>query len=213
MPGPAQLSFHVPEQTTILLGCGVMEGKLKEGNRIKGSYALVSRYGGEEGVAWMPDLVDWLSSRGGRGTCVHVCSLASQKDKVQSLCGEPWACHRGCNEVRLQASPQTGCKRLARNPKSLKECFVKKRMEERGKKRRRERRRERGGRKRCVRELNNTWFDMKSLLLPPRRSPARKDVREASRETPTNRNKTCLVPGLRSKQIKMNWCKLSDFGE
>lgn len=26
-------------------------------------------------------------------------------------------------------------------------------------------------------------------------------------------NKTCLVPGLRSKQIKMNWCKLSDFGE
>lgn len=45
---------------------------------------------------------------------------------------------------------------------------------------------------------------MKSLFLPPRRNPAGKDIREASRETPTTRNKTCLVPGLRSKQIKMN---------
>lgn len=35
-----------------------MEEKLREGNRIKGSYALVDRYGGEERPAWMPDLVD-----------------------------------------------------------------------------------------------------------------------------------------------------------
>lgn len=41
----------------------------------------------------------------------------------------------------------------------------------------------RGEYKRCVGELNNTWFDMKSLLLPPRRSPAGKDVREASRDS------------------------------
>lgn len=35
-----------------------MEEKLREGNRIKGSYALVDRYGSEERPAWMPDLVD-----------------------------------------------------------------------------------------------------------------------------------------------------------
>lgn len=43
---------------TIHPGCGVMEEKFGEGNRIKGSYALVDRYGNEERVVWMPDLVD-----------------------------------------------------------------------------------------------------------------------------------------------------------
>ncbi|KAJ4941728.1 hypothetical protein JOQ06_011603 [Pogonophryne albipinna] len=47
-----------PPQTTILLGGSVMEEKLREVNRIKGSYALVDRYGEEERVAWMHDLVD-----------------------------------------------------------------------------------------------------------------------------------------------------------
>ncbi|KAI4821033.1 hypothetical protein KUCAC02_028985, partial [Chaenocephalus aceratus] len=37
-----------PPQTTILLGGSVMEEKLREVNRIKGSYALVDRYGEEE---------------------------------------------------------------------------------------------------------------------------------------------------------------------
>lgn len=52
-PGPAQLCFHLLPQTTIHLGCGVMEKKRREGNRIKGSYALLGRYGGEERVAWL----------------------------------------------------------------------------------------------------------------------------------------------------------------
>lgn len=58
MPGPTQLCFHLPPQTTIHLGSGVMEEKLREVNRIKGSYALVDRYGDEGRVAWMPDLVE-----------------------------------------------------------------------------------------------------------------------------------------------------------
>ena len=52
---------------------------------------------------------------------------------------------------------------------------------------------------------------MKSLLLPPRSSGGSEGCeRKPAGETPTTRNKTCLVPGLGSKQIKMNWCKLSD---
>ncbi|TNN67032.1 hypothetical protein EYF80_022805 [Liparis tanakae] len=43
--------------TTIHLGGGVMEEKLREGNRIKGYYALLDRYGDEERVAWTPDPV------------------------------------------------------------------------------------------------------------------------------------------------------------
>lgn len=56
-PDPHNCVFICPPQTTIHLG-GVMEEKLREGNGIKGSYALVDRYGGQERVAWMPDLVD-----------------------------------------------------------------------------------------------------------------------------------------------------------
>lgn len=82
-------------------------------------------------------------------------------------------------------------------PQSLKERFVKSGWK-RGKKET-ERMKKRGEYKRCVGELNNTWFDMKSLLLPPRRSPARKDVREASRETPTTRKQDMPCSGFKEQ--------------
>lgn len=57
-PGFTQLCFHLLLQMAIHLGCGAMDEKFGEGNRIKRSYALVDRYGSKERVVWMPDLVD-----------------------------------------------------------------------------------------------------------------------------------------------------------
>ena len=156
----------------------------------------------------MPDLDDWVSSWG-RGACV----AAWLHRRIRCS-------HSGVTQELVTGDVMRSDYRLVHRLaakgwpvilQSLKECFVKSGWR-RGKKEM-ERTQKRGEYKRCAGELNNTWFNMKSLLLPPRRSPTRKDVRETSRETPTTRNKTCLVPGLRSKQIKMNWCKLSDFGE
>lgn len=58
MPGLTQLCFHLSQQTTIHHGCGVIGRRVREKNRIKGSYALVDRYGSKKRVVWMPDLVD-----------------------------------------------------------------------------------------------------------------------------------------------------------
>lgn len=71
--------FSSTPQMTVRLGCSVMEEKLRRGNRIKGSYMLWwTGMASRKRVLWIPDLVDWVSSRGSG----HVCSLASQKDKV-----------------------------------------------------------------------------------------------------------------------------------
>lgn len=50
VPGSIQLCFHLPPQTTIHFS-SEMEETLRERNRIKGSYALVVKYGVEERVA------------------------------------------------------------------------------------------------------------------------------------------------------------------
>lgn len=59
MRGPAQLCFHQPHKHPFI--CGVMEERLRQRNNVKGSYALAVKYGVEERVAWMPDLVDCVS--------------------------------------------------------------------------------------------------------------------------------------------------------
>lgn len=158
-----------------------MEERLRKSNRIKGFYALVVRYGVEQRVACMPDLVDWASSWVGGLRAAWLlrrirCSHSAVTYKL--VTGDVMR-----SDYRLVH--KLAAKRWSTIPQSLKECFVNS-----GWKRRKKRDGENKGReeyKRCVGKLNNTWFDMKSLLLPPKRSPARKDVREASRETPTTR--------------------------
>lgn len=204
---PAQLCFHLHPQTTIHLGGGIMEEKLWEGNRIKGFYALVDKYGGEERVAWMPDLVDWVSSQGGglcaawllrRIRCSH--SVVTQELVTGDVMRSDY---RLVHRLAAKGWPII--------PQSLKECFVKSGWK-RGKKKWRER--SRGGNIRGVWgnsiTLDSIW--KASCCHPGEARQGRMWGKPAERLLQPG-NKTCLVPGLRSKQIKMNWCKLSDFGE
>lgn len=117
---PHNCVFICPHKTTIHLS-GVMQEKLREGNRIKRSYALVVRYSVEEMVAWMPDLVDWVSSWVGglraawllrRIRCSH--SVVTR----ELVTGDVMR-----SDYRLV--PKLAAKGWPIIPQSLKECFVK----------------------------------------------------------------------------------------
>ncbi len=127
-----------------------MEEKLREGNRIKGSYALVDRYGGEERLAWMPDLVDWVSSWGG-GLCA-----AWLLRRIR--CSHSVVTHKLVTGDVMRSDYRLVHRLAAKGwpiiPQSLKECFVKSGWRE--EKKEMERKTKRGEYKRCVGELNNT---------------------------------------------------------
>lgn len=108
--------------------------------------------------------------------------------------------------------PNLTAKGWAVIPQPLKECFVKSGWDGRG-----EKEAERMTEKGKIRGVQGNSITLDSIWKASCCHPG-----EAQRGRmwgkPTERllqpgNKTCLVPGLRSKQIKMNWCKLSDFGE
>ncbi len=98
-----------------------MEEKLRKGNRIKGSYALVDRYGGAEREAWMPDLVDCVPSQGESlcATWLHRRIRCSHSVVTQELVtGDVMR-----SDYRLVHG--LAAKGWPIIPQSLKECFVK----------------------------------------------------------------------------------------
>lgn len=121
---------------TVHLGCGVTEEMLRRGNRIKGSHALVDRYGVEKRVLWIPDLVDWVSSQGW-GMCaawLHRGIRCSSSVVTQELVT------RDVMRSDYRLVHRLAAKGWPVILQSLKECFVKSGWK-RGKKRWREWRR------------------------------------------------------------------------
>lgn len=119
MLDPHNCVFICSNKTTIHLSA-VMEEKLRERNRIKGFYTLVVRYDVEERVAWMPDLVDWVSSWVG-GLCAarrlrrirYSHSMVTQELVTGDVMRSDYS-----------LVPKLAAKGWLTIPQPLKECFV-----------------------------------------------------------------------------------------
>lgn len=192
--GPHNCVFICPHKTAILQPSGVMEETFKEREQDQG----ILRFGGQVwrwGEGW-PGCPTWMTECQTRGEGLCAAQL------LRGIRCSHSVVTRELVTGDVMRSDYRRVHRLAAKgwpiiPQSLKECFVKSGWK-RGEKEM-EKTKERGEYKRCVGELNNTWFDMKSLLLPPRRSSARKDVREASRETPTTRKQDMPCSGFKEQ--------------